>query len=104
MGVATGVKSERRYTRIKEACHRNTAAELHYDGGDGELVTARVRLLGLDRQHVFTDRPPCMGKPLVFSPRQAVLVCLPLGGVPVCSLADGAHAVPRTADSAVHRG
>lgn len=81
MGVATGVKPEKRYSLLAEACHRNTAAELHFDCGEGGLVTARVRLLGLDRQQVLTDRPQSMGKLVVFKRRQPLLVYFPLGGV-----------------------
>ena len=80
MGVATAAKSEKRYTLIEEACHRNTAAELHFDGGDGELAVARVRLLGLDQQQVFTDRPQSVGKPVAIHSHQVLSVYFVLGG------------------------
>ena len=81
MGVTTAVKPEARHDLLTEACNRNAAAELHFDGEEGARVTARVRLLRLEPELVLTDRPQSMGKPMVLKPRQPMLVHFPLGGV-----------------------
>jgi c-di-GMP-binding flagellar brake protein YcgR len=80
MGVATAVKPEARHGLLTEACDRNVAADLHFDGEAGARVTARVRLLRLEPELILTDRPQLMGKPVVFRPRQPVLVHFPLRG------------------------
>ena len=79
--MATAVKPKATHGLLTEACNRNAAAELHFDGQEGARVTARVRLLGLEPELVLTDRPQSMGRPVVFRPRQPVLVHFPLGGV-----------------------
>lgn len=80
MGVATAVKLEGRHSILTEACLRNAAAELHFDGEEGTRVTARVRLLRLEPELVLIDRPQSMGEPVVFKLGQPVQVHFPLGG------------------------
>jgi c-di-GMP-binding flagellar brake protein YcgR len=42
---------------LESACARQTAAELHFERGDGELIIARVRLLLFSDHKLLADRP-----------------------------------------------
>lgn len=56
MGIVT-TTAEPADAVLESACARQASAELHFFRGDGSLITARVRLLGLSGRRVLADRP-----------------------------------------------
>jgi len=65
---------------LGEACQRNTSAELHFQHGQADVITARVRMLGMDEEQIFVDRPQLVGSELRLRPRQPAMVYFLLGG------------------------
>ncbi len=80
MAVAAPIHRGPKFKLLREACARNAAAELHYRTGDDQLVTARVRLLDVDAETIYTDRPQSIGKSVRFRERQVVVVHFLLSG------------------------
>jgi len=80
MPAATAVKPERQDSLLKEVCQRNTSAELQFDRGGGVVETARTRLLTLDGEHVYVDRPQSTGKAVLLQQDQRLVIHFALGG------------------------
>lgn len=80
MAVSTPVKQTDKYEILRQACARNTSAELHFEDRDTGLITARVRLLDMDAERVYMDRPQSIGWTLELRPRQAVTAYFLLNG------------------------
>ena len=80
MAVTTPVKQTDKYEILRQACARNASAELHLEDPETGLTTARVRLLDMDAERIYMDRPQSAGRRVELKPGQAVAVCFLLNG------------------------
>ncbi|MCP4250466.1 MAG: flagellar brake protein [bacterium] len=80
MGSPAAAIEQEQAEVLREACTRNTPAELHLKQGDTGLTTARVRLLGWDDDLIYVDRPQRVGESIQLQARQQVTVHLAMGG------------------------
>ena len=80
MAVSTPVPQTDKYQVLRQACARNTSAELHFEDPEAGLITTRVRLLDMDAERIYTDRPQSIGRRVGLKPRQAVVACILLKG------------------------
>ncbi len=80
MAVDAPIKRDQKTRLLNQACQRNTPAELHFQRGEADLITARVRLLGLDAELIYVDRPQVVGSQFRLRPRQSAMVYFLLAG------------------------
>lgn len=80
MAVSTPVKQTDKYEILRQACARNASAELHFEDPETGLITARVRLLDMDAERIYMDRPQSTGRRVELKPRQAVAAYFLLNG------------------------
>jgi len=57
MAVATLVQDQKRTAVLRDACRRNTPVELHFEHTLAKRMTARVRMLTMDAECLYTDVP-----------------------------------------------
>ncbi len=81
MSATATIGLEQGIELLREAASRNTPAEMHFRMGEGELATARVRLLGVDTEHVYVDHPRATSGSLDLKPNRAVVTYFMFGGV-----------------------
>ena len=65
---------------LRQACARNMSADLEFDTDKGQF-TARLRLLSVDGEELFTDQPQSVGVSASLRVRQPVAIYLQMDGV-----------------------
>jgi c-di-GMP-binding flagellar brake protein YcgR len=80
MAVSTPVPQKDKYQVLRQACARNASAKLHFEDPETGLITARVRLLDMDAERIYMDRPQSVGRRVDLKPKQAVAAYFLLNG------------------------
>jgi c-di-GMP-binding flagellar brake protein YcgR len=80
MSAAATIEREDTVRVLRQACQRNTPAELHFPHEGAGLITARVRMLRIEEDQIYVDRPQAGGSPLSLDPGRSVTVHFLVGG------------------------
>lgn len=78
MDVASELPGSAQLSVLHDACERNAAADFFYEDASGERELAHVRLLMVDEDAVYIDRPQQGLKVIPLWPRLPVTVCFQL--------------------------
>ncbi len=76
----TKASSEAVERLIGKGCARNVPVELLYEDPDGTIITGRVRLLELTKQHILADRPAYLDGDSAIPTGAEITVHLRMGG------------------------